>query len=85
MNSMNVCTRYLVAIGAALQAYEKDHGDFPEWLSELHPNYLKDASTLVCPTDEEEGNPILPYDTDPNLPVSYDYEIRVPQKHSVLL
>ena len=45
------------AIGAALQAYEKDHGDFPEWLSELHPNYLKDASILVCPADEEEGNP----------------------------
>ena len=76
MNLMNVCTRHLVAIGAALQAYEKDHGDFPEWLSELHPDYLTDASTLVCPTDEEEGNPILPYDTDPNLPVSYDYEIR---------
>ena len=37
MNLMNVCTRHLVAIGAALQAYEKDHGDFPEWLSELHP------------------------------------------------
>ena len=76
MDLMNVCTRHLVAIGAALQAYEKDHGDFPEWLSEIHPNYLKDASTLVCPADEEEGNPILPYDTDPNLPVSYDYEIR---------
>ena len=76
MNLMNVCTRHLVVIGAALQAYEKDHGDFPEWLSELHPNYLKDASTLVCPADEAEGNPILPYDTDPNLPVSYEYEIR---------
>ena len=58
MNLMNVCMRHLVAIGAALQAYEKDHGDFPEWLSELHPNYLTDACTLVCPADEEKGTPI---------------------------
>ena len=76
MNLMNACTQHLVAIGEALQAYEKEHGDFPQWLSELYPDYLTDASTLVCPADEEKGIPILPYDEDPNLPVSYEYEIR---------
>ena len=76
MNLMNICTQHLVAIGEALQAYEKDHGDFPKWLSDLHPHYLRDSSILVCPADEEKGVPILPYDEDPNLPVSYEYEIR---------
>ena len=73
---MNACTQHLIAIGEALQAYEKKHGDFPQWLSDLHPKYLKDERTLVCPADEEKGIPILPYDEDPNLPVSYEYEIR---------
>ena len=68
MNLINICTQHLVAIGEALQAYEKDHSDFPEWLSELHPNYLKDASILVCPADEEKGVPILPYDEDTSFP-----------------
>ncbi len=76
MNLINVCTQNLIAIGKALRAYENEHGDFPEWLSELHPKYLTDADALICPADEEDGKPILPYDTDPNSPVSYDYEIR---------
>ena len=76
MNLVNVCTQHLIAIGEALQAYEKAHGDLPKWLSELHPKYLADADVLICPADEEGGIPILPYDTDPNLPVSYDYQFR---------
>ena len=74
MNLINVCTQHLVAIGKALQAYEKEHGDFPKWLSELHPKYLADADALICPADEESGIPILPYDQDPNLPMSYNYQ-----------
>ena len=73
MSLINVCTQHLVAISKALQAYEKEHGDFPKWLSELHPKYLADADALICPADEESGIPILPYDQDPNLPMSYDY------------
>ena len=74
MDLINVCTQHLVAIGKALQAYEKEHGDFPKWLSELHPKYLADADALICPADEESGIPILPYNTDPNLPMSYNYD-----------
>ena len=73
-NYLKTCAEHLSAIGTALQAYEKEHADFPEWLSELHPKYLSDANALICPADEDQGIPILPYNSDPNLPGSYYYE-----------
>ena len=73
-NYLKTCAEHLSAIGNALKAYEKEHADFPEWLSELHPKYLSDADALICPADEDQGIPILPYNTDPNLPGSYYYE-----------
>ena len=72
--NLKTCAQNLIAIGKALQTYKKEHGDFPEWLSELHPKYLTNPDTLICPADEDQGAPILPYNTDPNLPVSYNYE-----------
>ncbi len=72
--NLKTCAQNLIAIGKALKTYEKEHGYFPEWLSELHPKYLKNPKALICPADEEQGVPILPYDTDPNLPVSYNYD-----------
>ena len=71
---LKTCTHNLTEIGEALQTYEKEHNDFPEWLSELYPKYLTNAGSLICPADEDQGIPILPYDTDPNLPVSYNYD-----------
>ena len=68
------CKNNLEEIGNGLRAYEKEHNDSPEWLSELHPKYLTDSKALICPADEDNGVPILPYNTDPNLPVSYHYE-----------
>ena len=73
-NYLKTCAEHLSAIGTALQAYEKEHGDFPEWLSELHPKYLSDTDALICLADEDQGIPILPYNSDPNLPGSYYYE-----------
>ena len=73
-NYLKTCAEHLSAIGTALQAYEKEHADFPEWLSELHPKYLSDTDALICPADEDQGIPILPYNSDPNLPGSYYYE-----------
>lgn len=73
-NYLKTCAEHLAAIGNALKVYEKEHGDFPECLSELHPKYLSDTDALICPADEDQGNPILPYNTDPNLPVSYNYD-----------
>ncbi len=72
--NLKTCAQNLAAIGEALHAYKKKHGDFPEWLSELHPKYLTNPNAFVCPADEDQGVPILPYDTDPNLPVSYNYD-----------
>lgn len=72
--NLKTCMHNLAAIGEALQTYEKEHGDFPEWLSELHPKFLTNPNALICLADEEQGVPIVPYNTDPNLPVSYNYD-----------
>ncbi len=72
--NIEICTQNLVAIGEAIQAYKKEHGDFPEWLSELHPKYLPDANLLLCPADELGGKPIFSSNADPKMPVSYGYQ-----------
>ena len=72
--NLKICAQNLIAIGKALQTYKKEHGDFPEWLSELQPKHLTNPDALICAADEDQGVPILPYNTDPNLPVSYNYE-----------
>ena len=72
--NIELCTQNLVAIGEAIQAYRKKHGDFPDWLSDLHPKYLPDANTLICPADEEVGKAIFSLNTDPKMPVSYGYQ-----------
>ena len=45
--NVETCKQQLLAIGRAIQAYQKEHGDFPEWLSELHPRYLPDCKPLA--------------------------------------
>ena len=72
--NIEVCTQNLVAIGEAIQAYQKEHGDFPGWLSDLHPKHLADANTLICSADEEGGKTIFSLNTDPKMPVSYGYQ-----------
>ena len=72
--NIELCTQNLVAIGEAIEAYKKEHGDFPEWLSELHPKYLTDANLLLCPADELGGEPIFTSNADPKMPVSYGYQ-----------
>ena len=72
--NIEICTQNLVAIGKAVEAYKKEHGDFPEWLSELHPKYLSDANLLLCPADELGGKPIFTSNADPKMPVSYGYQ-----------
>lgn len=72
--NIELCTQNLVAIGKAIEAYKKEHGDFPDWLSDLYPKYLADANTLICPADEEDGKTIFSLNTDPKMPVSYEYQ-----------
>ena len=72
--NIEICTQNLLAIGKAIQAYQKEHGDFPEWLSELHPKYLPDANLLICPADTKNGEPVFYINADPDMPVSYGYQ-----------
>ena len=72
--NIELCTQNLVAIGKAIEAYKKEHGDFPEWLSELHPKYLTDTNLLLCPADELGGKPIFSHNADPKMPASYGYQ-----------
>ncbi|MDE0469130.1 MAG: redoxin domain-containing protein [Candidatus Poribacteria bacterium] len=74
--NFKLCTQNLVAIGKAVEAYKKEHGNFPDWLSNLHPKYLPDADIFLCPTDKLGGKPIFTRNADPKMPVSYSYYFR---------
>ena len=69
-----ICPQNLLAIGKAIQAFQKEHNDFPEWLSDLHPKYLADANLLLCPADTKGGKPLFLINADPKMPVSYGYQ-----------
>jgi D-alanyl-D-alanine carboxypeptidase len=70
------CTRNLEAIGRALTAYQRDHGELPPHLSDLHPEYLTDRALFHCPADRSEGSPGVGWaTTDPGLPISYFFEM----------
>jgi beta-lactamase regulating signal transducer with metallopeptidase domain/peroxiredoxin len=73
-HNVEICKQHLLEIGKAIQAYQKEHGDFPEWLSDLYPKYLPDADVLLCPADEDGGKPYFLINTDPKMSVSYDYQ-----------
>ncbi|MDE0482000.1 MAG: TlpA disulfide reductase family protein [Candidatus Poribacteria bacterium] len=72
---IKICTHNLEKIGKAIQAYHKEHGDYPEWLSDLHPEHLADANVLICPADKKDGEAIHPYTKDPKNAISYDYQL----------
>ena len=71
---IEICTQNLLAIGKAIQTYQKEHNDFPQWLSDLHPKYLADANSLLCPADTKGGKPRFLINADPKMPVSYGYQ-----------
>jgi peroxiredoxin len=73
--NIEICTQNLLAIGKAIEAYQKEHGEFPAWLSDLHPKHLAEANRLLCPSDKAGGKPIYTPNTDPEMPVSYSYEL----------
>ena len=73
--NIEMCTQNLLAIGKSTQTYQKEHSDFPVWLSDLHPKHLTDGNALICPADEAGGKPIYSQNADPEMPVSYSYEL----------
>ncbi len=72
--NVEICKQHLLEIGKAIQAYKKEHGDFPQWLSDLYPKYLPDANLLLCPADENGGKTHFLVNADPKMPLSYDYQ-----------
>ena len=68
------CTKNLKAIYDAIQAFQADHQDLPNWLSDLVPQYLDDANVLICPVCRRTGRIEAPPLADPKLPCSYLFE-----------
>lgn len=68
------CGRNLMKIYAAIQAYQDEHKDLPNWLSDLVPQYLPDANVLVCPTCKRTGKTEGPPLADPKIASSYLFE-----------
>ncbi len=68
------CIENLLAIGKAIQTFYNDHDDFPQWLSDLQPDYLSDKQLLVCPADEKGGEAVASFNADPKKQISYEYQ-----------
>jgi hypothetical protein len=69
-----VCTKNLKQIYEAIQAYQLDHKDLPNWLSDLVPQYLADANVLTCPICRRTGKTEAAPLADPKMPSSYLFE-----------
>ena len=72
--NIELCTQNLIAIGKAIETYKKEHNDFPGWLSDLYPRHLVDSNVLTCPADKQGGKAGRPWNRDPKMSVSYDYQ-----------
>ena len=73
------CRDNLRQIKLALDNYRIANGEteYPQWLSELSPEYLEEK-VLLCPADTTAGVPgvLTEGASDPTLPCSYLYEMR---------
>jgi hypothetical protein len=68
------CIRNLKTIYEAIQAFQDEHQNLPNWLSDLVPQYLPDANVLICPLCRRTGQTEAPPLADPKLPSSYLFE-----------
>jgi hypothetical protein len=68
------CTRNLKVIYDAIQAYQVDHKELPNWLSDLVPQYISDANVLICPVSKRTGEIESSELADPKIPSSYLYQ-----------
>ena len=68
------CIRNLKTIYAAIQAYQKDKKDLPNWFSDLVPQYLPDVTVLMCPVSRRTGKTEPPGLADPKIASSYLFE-----------
>jgi hypothetical protein len=68
------CTQNLKVIYEAIQKYQTDHKDLPNWLSDLVPDYLPDLKVLTCPVCRRTGKTEAPPLADPKISSSYLFE-----------
>jgi len=68
------CTRNLKVIYDAIQSYQYDHKDLPNWLSDLVPDYLSDPNVLICPVCRRTGRTETPPLADPKVACSYLFD-----------
>lgn len=68
------CIKNLKTIYDAIQAFQAEHHDLPNWLSDLVPQYLDDVNVLICPICRRTGQTEAPPLADPKLPSSYLFE-----------
>jgi hypothetical protein len=68
------CRKNLRTIYGAIQAFQEERRDLPNWLSDLVPQYLDDANVLICPVCRRTGRTEDPPLADPRLPCSYLFE-----------
>ena len=68
------CRRNLKVIYDAIQAYQFDHKELPNWLSDLVPDYISDGNALICPVCRRTGRTEQPPLADPKLACSYLFE-----------
>ena len=68
------CKKNLQRINAAIQAFRKDRGEVPNWLSELVPKYLAEPNVLICPVTTRTGQRSPFGVLDPKVYSSYLYE-----------
>lgn len=69
------CAANLKKLHAAIKKYEQAKGNYPDWLSDLVPEYLE-AKDLLCPV---HGRVSAAYWPDPKQPCSYTYEFSATQ------
>lgn len=68
------CKKNLEKINQAILQYRKDHKDIPNWLSDLAPQYLKEAD-IICPITRRTGQVHgFQHVADPANPQAYLYE-----------
>ena len=82
IKGIETCRENLRQIKRALDDYRAANTDaYPQWLSDLSPQYLE-KKALLCPADPTAGVPgvLTEGASDPILPCSYLYEIRPSEK-----
>ncbi len=68
------CIKNLKLIFEAIQAYQLDHKDLPNWLSDLVPKYLSDVNVMMCPVARRTGRTEEVPLSDPSIASSYLFE-----------